>query len=53
MNEIMCGRDGCNEASKFMLTCGERCPEHAFEDQPETAEYLAWGKAVLAGVSDE
>ena len=40
-----CHRDGCESDSKYLLTCGNRCREHAVEDQPETVRYLDWGKA--------
>ena len=49
MSEHTCDRDGCDKDSKFLLTCGDRCQEHAQEDQPETTEYLQWGAAVLGG----
>jgi len=46
-DEILCDRDGCTEPSRYLLVCGERCPEHAAEDQPETTAYLNWARGCL------
>lgn len=35
-----CGREQCDEDSEYLLTCGDRCREHAIEDQPRTVHYL-------------
>ena len=35
-----CDRDGCDEDSRFLLTCGDRCREHAIEDQPDTVHFV-------------
>jgi len=37
-----CDRDGCDERSRYLLTCGDRCPTHAAEDQPQTVDYIDW-----------
>jgi len=41
-DHIECGIDGCTVRSRYLLTCGDRCPEHAKEAQPETVDYLNW-----------
>jgi len=39
---VECDVEGCEERSRYLLTCGDRCPEHAREEQPDTVEYINW-----------
>jgi len=49
----ICGRDGCERKSEYLLTCGDRCREHAEEDQPETVRYIdIAGGQILNGAND-
>jgi hypothetical protein len=47
---IECDVDGCANRSRYLLTCGDRCPKHAKEAQPETIEYLNW---CIKGATDD
>jgi len=35
-----CGINGCERDSQFLLTCGDRCREHAMDAQPETVHFI-------------
>lgn len=41
-NPPNCDVDGCENDSKYLLTVGDRCREHAERDQPETVNYIDW-----------
>jgi hypothetical protein len=46
-DRVECGIDDCDNQSRYLLTCGNRCPKHAREDQPETVEYINWATGAM------